>query len=92
MPIHLTKQEDSEATCNRTCNKSKLQARQEDSDIVETAIYLVSTFNLVLLICIAVDVSNIKKMVENLKEDSKQFMFLMQKLVDRLDVKDGDGE
>ena len=59
---------------------------------METAIYLVSTFNLVLLICIAVDVSNIKKMVENLKEDSKQFMFLMQKLVDRLDVKDGDGE
>ena len=45
--------------------------KQEDSDMVETAIYLISTFNLVLLICIAVDVSNIKKMVENLKEDNE---------------------
>ena len=59
---------------------------------METAIYILLTFCFCLLICYAVDISETKKMVKSLKEDSRQFMYLMQKLVDRLDGKDGDGD
>lgn len=59
---------------------------------METAIYILLTFCSCLLIGCAVDISKTKKTVESLKEDSRQFMYLMQKLVDRLDGKDGDGE
>lgn len=59
---------------------------------METAIYILLTFCFCLLIGYEVDISKTKKTVESLKEDSRQFMYLMQKLVDRLDGKDGDGE
>ena len=59
---------------------------------METAIYILLTINLCILIGLAVDISKTKEMVESLKEDSRQFMYLMQKLVDRLDGKDGDGD
>ena len=57
---------------------------------METAIYILSTLTFTVVICLAVDISKVKKTVESLKEDSRQFLFLMQKLVDRLDGKDGD--
>ena len=59
---------------------------------MQTAMYILLTINFCLLIGIAIDVSKTKEMVESLKDDSRQFMYLMQKLVDRLDGKDGDGD
>lgn len=60
--------------------------------MMETAIYILLTISFCLLIGIAVDISKTKEMIESLKEDSRQFMYLMQKLVDRLDGKGGDGD
>lgn len=56
---------------------------------MEVAFYIVLSLVFIIVICIANDISRIEETVNRLKVDSRNYMYLMQQLVDVLEGKKG---
>lgn len=56
---------------------------------MDVAFYIVLSLIFVIVICIAIDISRIEEIVNRLEVDSRNYMYLMQQLVDVLEGKKG---
>lgn len=63
--------------------------RKECCEIMEVAFYIILSLVFIIVICIAIDISRIEETMKSLKIDSRNYIYLMQQLVDVLEGKKG---